>query len=91
MNQTQQPIDLKQTTGIECQNCGGIFFEEAILLRRLSKIYTATPVDQIVPIPAFTCKDCGSPIKEFFPTGMADVEQKLGLIKVEPDGNKLQF
>ena len=72
---------LEQTTGIECQNCHGLFFEPAIILRKLSGIHTGKTQPDYIPVQAFRCMDCGEVCKEMFPQGMADVEQKLGLKK----------
>jgi hypothetical protein len=87
----EQHIDLTKSTGIECSECNGIFFEQSMILRRFSKIYTATSTDQIAPVVCFTCKDCGSPLKEFFPEGMPDVEQRLGLTKQASNPLKIQM
>lgn len=79
----QQPqIDLSKSTGIVCASCNGLFFEQSMILRKFSKLYTMTPTDQVVPVMFFRCVDCGEPMKEFFPEGMTDVEQRLGLTKI---------
>jgi len=78
-----EQIDLSKSTGVRCRECNGLFFEQAVLLRKFSKLLLATPTDQIVPVAVFLCKDCGTPCKDFFPEGMTDVEQALNLTKNE--------
>lgn len=77
----QQQISLDQSTGIICE-CGGIFFRQAILLRKFSKLLVGSPTDQFVPVAVFLCDSCGKPTKDLFPEGMQDVEEKLGWNKV---------
>ena len=73
-----QQVDLSKSTGLTCE-CGGIFFDQAILLRKFSKLYTLTADDVIMPVAVFRCQQCGEVCKDYFPRGMRDVEEKLGL------------
>lgn len=79
----QQQITNPPTTGIECANCQGIFFDQPVLVRKISRLLTGTPTDQIIVVPVLRCSDCGEVLKEVFPQGLPDVEEKLGLAKVE--------
>lgn len=87
MNEQQLELQMRgilaQTTGITCQNCTGIFFTPAVILRKLSRLHTGKGTDDFIPVQAFRCMDCGEVCKEMFPSGMPDVEQKLGLKKSE--------
>lgn len=74
---------LEKTTGIECKSCNGLFFEPAVILRRLSRLHTGRSQDDFIPVQAFRCMDCGEVCKEMFPNGLPDVEQKLGLKKLK--------
>lgn len=88
----KQPIALQldNSSGYKCANCDGIFFTEAFLVRRWSKILTGTPEDYVQPIPCFRCVDCGTPLTEIFPKGMKDVEAVLGIKEVvEPSSSNL--
>lgn len=77
----QQPqITLDQSNGLTCKTCGGLFFKQSLLLRRWSKVLTGTPQDYVDAVPVFRCEDCGDVLKEFFPKGMRDVEEKLGIV-----------
>jgi hypothetical protein len=52
----QQPqIDLSKSTGIVCASCNGLFFEQSMILRKFSKLYTMTPTDQVVPVAEVYC------------------------------------
>lgn len=68
MDQGQQiNIQLDKTLPITCENCGNDTFQEALLLRRVSKFLTASNKDSILPIPTFVCTQCGHVNTEFKP------------------------
>jgi len=55
----QQPkIDLRDCETIYCENCGGMFFKEALILKKVSRLQGAA-MDTEVPVPVFRCDDCG--------------------------------
>lgn len=82
-NQMQMQIDLTKTTGVKCSECSSHFFDQTVIIRKVSRLYSGTPEDQITLVPVFVCRSCGTPLKELFPTGMSDVEADLGLVKKE--------
>lgn len=85
MNQQINPnITLNDSTGCECSSCGSIFFKQSIIIRKFSKLLLGTTEDQVQPIPVFRCDDCGEVLKDYFPRGMKDVDEKLGLKDPEP-------
>jgi len=68
MQQPQQQVTLemmKNATEIKCEKCENNTFEEILKLRKLSKILTGQPKDTLVPVPMFSCKECGHVNKEF--------------------------
>jgi len=70
--QGQQPqIRIEQTTGIICEACEGNLFAEGLFLRAASRFITNTPVDAIMPIPAFYCVKCFHVNDQFNPTKQA--------------------
>lgn len=81
--QIPMQIDLTKTTGYQCSECKSHLFDQTMLIRKVSRLFTGSPEDQITIVPVFVCRDCGTPLKELFPTGMTDVEQALGLNKKE--------
>ena len=66
VNQQQPQVDLKQTTSVKCK-CGHEFFSQSFLMRKVSGILTGTGKPGYVPIPVFTCNECGEVIPEMMP------------------------
>lgn len=60
-------IDLNQTTEVTCDKCGGVTFQEAMQLRKVSALLTGTGQPGLVPIPVFCCSNCGHVNEEFLP------------------------
>lgn len=88
--QPQQPqvqIDLSNTTGVKCPECKSHFFDQTVIIRKISRLYTGASEDQMTLVPVFVCRGCGVPLKEVFPAGMTDVERDLGLIKASDVDN----
>lgn len=66
--QGMSPVGLlAQSVPEECANCGGRFYRQTFMFRRVSKILVGSPQDQLVPIPVFRCDDCGTPIGDMIP------------------------
>ena len=60
-------VDIKQTTSVTCEECGGTIFEQALIIRRVSAILTGQGKPGFMPIPVFRCSDCGHVNKDFVP------------------------
>jgi len=60
-------VSLNKTVGIKCESCGSETFQEALMLRKVSKFLTGQPQDGILPIPTFVCTKCGHVNQEFYP------------------------
>ena len=60
-------VALDKTTGVKCESCGNETFQEALLLRKVSKFLTGQAQDGILPIPTFVCSKCGNVNEEFYP------------------------
>lgn len=75
----QPQIPLSKSTGMECKNCSGIFFDQTTLLRRISRLHIGSPQDIIAPVLIFICRQCGMPNTDpdVFPQGMMDIEQRF--------------
>jgi uncharacterized Zn finger protein len=52
-------IDLKQQPSVICENCGGMYFKEVVLIKKVNKLITGTDTHTIVPFPTYRCDDCG--------------------------------
>lgn len=78
MNQ-QKPVQLKvsldKTTPVTCESCEGQAFQEALMLRKVSKFLTGDTQDGILPIQIFVCAKCGHINKEFYPKELNDTKQ----------------
>lgn len=79
MNQ-QKPMQLKvsldRTTAVVCEECGSLAFQEALMLRKVSKFLTGDAQDGIIPIPTFVCSKCGHINADFYPKELADLKKK---------------
>lgn len=60
-------VDINQTTGVTCDECGGTYFDQSLILRKASGLLTGTGTPAYIPIPVFTCKKCGNVNGEFLP------------------------
>ena len=69
MNQEQPRlnIDLTKTQEVFCDKCGGVVFQEGLMLRKASKFLTGTTQDALIPLPVFSCASCGHVNQEFLP------------------------
>ena len=63
----QLNVDITQTTPVTSEECGGVYFEQGLILRKASKFLTGTGQDGYIPIPVFNCKKCGHVNKAFQP------------------------
>lgn len=63
----QVQINLKDAQDIKCEECEGLYFEPAMMFKKVSKLLTGAPKDQVAPIQAFLCKQCGTPCQELMP------------------------
>jgi hypothetical protein len=60
-------VDLSQTLPVLCEECNGGYFQQALVIRRVSAILTGQGKPGFVPIPIFKCSDCGHVNNEFIP------------------------
>ena len=58
-------IDLKQQPTEVCEKCGHKYFKEVVLIKRVSKLYTGSSEDTLVPFPTYMCDSCGHVNKDF--------------------------
>ena len=73
----QPKIDLRQQPTITCDSCGSEFFKEVVILKRVSKLLTATPKDTDVPFPVYMCNSCGHVNNDFNPFYEEPSDDKL--------------
>jgi hypothetical protein len=66
-------VSLDQTLPVVCEKCEGIYFEQALHIRRISGLLTGTGQTSYLPIPVFACKSCGHVNTEFLPKELKDL------------------
>lgn len=64
MNVNIKPEDLRP---IDCVKCGGDLFLPSFKFKKVSRLLTGSPKDQIIPIEVFVCGNCGTILNELLP------------------------
>jgi uncharacterized Zn finger protein len=62
---SQMKIDLREQPTLMCEKCQSEYFEEVVMIKKVSKLYTGSSEDTIVPFPTYRCADCGHVNEEF--------------------------
>jgi hypothetical protein len=63
---TKMNVDIKQSTPIKSEE-GNQVFQEAVILRKMSKFLTDTSEDAVIPIPVFIDLKTGKILTELMP------------------------
>ena len=63
--QTQQTIDMSQTTTVKCEKCENSTFKQTLLIRKLSALVSPNGQETVIPIAVFACEKCGHVNSEF--------------------------
>lgn len=74
-NQPQMPgksglppsFDIRKTSKVSCEKCGGIAFDDTLVLRLVSPILSENGKPGYYPIQAFRCSKCSHVNSEFIP------------------------
>jgi hypothetical protein len=66
----QEPFDLSKTEPITCKKCGGEVFVQGFAFRKISKILTKKPKDEVIPVELFLCGDCGEVLEDLLVPGI---------------------
>ena len=72
--QQQLNVDINQTQSVICEECGGVYFEQALIIRKASGFLTGQAKPSYIPIPVFKCGDCGHVNSEFLPKEVQSVD-----------------
>jgi len=62
---TKMKIDLRDQPTLTCEGCASEYFVEVVMIKKVSKLYTGSPDDTIVPFPTYRCADCGHVNEDF--------------------------
>jgi hypothetical protein len=73
--QEEKPIPLEKTEAIGCKKCGGEIFVQGFGFRKISKLLTGKPKDEVLPVELFLCGDCGEVLNELLPPGLKVEEE----------------
>jgi hypothetical protein len=73
--QEEKPIQLEKTEAISCKKCGGEIFVQGFGFRKISKLLTGKPKDEVLPVELFLCGDCGEVLNELLPPGLKVEEE----------------
>lgn len=71
----EKPIQLEKTEAIACKKCGGEIFVQGFGFRKISKLLTGKPKDEVLPVELFLCGDCGEVLNELLPPGLKVEEE----------------
>ena len=72
--QEEVKIPLEKTEPIACK-CGGEIFVQGFGFRKISKLLTGKPKDEVLPVELFLCGDCGKVLNELLPPGLKVEEE----------------
>ena len=67
-------INIRECDTVKCENCGGIYFREVLILKRVPALMSGSPEDTNVPFAVTKCDSCGHVNKGFNPF---EEEEKL--------------
>lgn len=73
--QEEKPIPLEKTTPIACAKCGGEIFVQGFGFRKISKLLSGKPKDEVLPVELFLCGDCGEVLNDLLPPGLKVEEE----------------
>jgi len=76
MEQPRMNLSIDQTDPVTCEHCGGMYFQEALHIRKASGILTGTGQTTYMPIPVFACRDCGHVNTEFLPKELKNLNSE---------------
>ena len=72
--QQQVNVDISQTSGVTCEECGGVYFENGLVIRKASGLLTGASKPTYIPIPVFNCRECGHVNAEFLPKELTKLD-----------------
>jgi len=61
----QIQVNVMDAPNVKCEECGKIYFEKVTVIKKISKLLTGSPEDQLVPMETYVCKSCGHMNEDF--------------------------
>ena len=74
--QAQVNVNFEDLQDVKCDACGDLRFEQILLLKRVSALYSPTGKPGVIPVPVFACLSCGHVNAEFVPKTKTNGETK---------------
>ena len=71
----QLKVSIDKTLPLICEKCASQAFQEAVMLRKVSKFLTGDAQDGILPIATFVCAKCGHINEDFLPKELKKSEE----------------
>ena len=62
----EQQISISDTTAVVCE-CGSDVFQDALMLRKASRLLTGAAQDALIPVQGFMCAKCQTVVQEYLP------------------------
>lgn len=72
---TNLQVAPSDTSAVQCRKCNNSFFDQPVMVRRVSRLLTGSSQDQFVFLPVLKCTECGELLKEFLPD-LPEFEEK---------------
>ena len=69
-------VDFNQTVPVLCEECGGKYFDQKLILRKASGLLTGQSKPAYIPIPVFACKECGHVNGDFLPREIQSLDKE---------------
>jgi len=70
----KQDIDIKALDNTVCSECGGIFWNNVTILKKVSPIMTENGKPGFVPVPTWACISCNNVNEELNPLKVLDLQ-----------------
>ena len=80
--ENEMNINLADVPNIACENCGGEFFKEACVIKRMSPLMSPNGQESIIPVGTFICVSCSHVNARFLPPGTTN-KRKSSLLVTE--------
>ena len=61
----QIQVNVMDAPNVKCEECGKIYFEKVTVIKKISKLLTGSPEDQLVPMETYVCRSCGHMNEDF--------------------------
>ena len=57
-NQNQMRVNPLELPNIKCEKCDNIFYDKVTVIKKVSKLLTGSPKDELIPMETYICTEC---------------------------------